>query len=41
MYPKKVRVTDLFKPQNTGEVVVLAKSAIYAYKSSSVRTLDE
>ena len=30
MYPKKVGVTDLFKPQNPGEVVILAKSA---YKS--------
>ena len=26
----KVGVTDLFKPQNPGEVVVLAKSAIFA-----------
>ena len=38
MYPKKVGVTDLFKPQNPGEVVILAKSA---YKSSSVRALGE
>ena len=38
---KKVGVTDLFKPQNPGEVVVLAKSATFADKSSSVRALDE
>ena len=31
MCPKKVGVTDLFKPQNPGEVVVFAKSAIFAY----------
>ena len=41
MCPKKVGVTDLFNPQNPGEVVVLAKSATFAYKSSSVRALDE
>ena len=38
---KKVGDTDLFKPQNPGEVVVLAKSATFAYKSFSVRALDE
>ena len=41
MCPKKVGVTELFKPQNPSEVVVLAKSATFAYKSSSVRALDE
>ena len=41
MSPQKSGVTDLFKPQNPGEVVVLAKSGIFAYKSSSVRALDE
>ena len=38
---KKVGVTDLLKRQNPGEVVVLAKSAVFAYKSSSMRALDE
>ena len=38
---KKVGFTDLFKPQNPGEIAVLAKSAIFAYKSSFVRALDE
>ena len=38
---KKGGVTDLLKPQNPGEVVVLAKSAVFAYKSSSVRAFDE
>ena len=37
MCPKKGGI----KPQNPGEVVVLAKSAMFAYKSSSVRVLDE
>ena len=37
---KKVGVTDLIKRQNPREVVVLAKSATFAYKSSSVRALD-
>ena len=38
---KKVGVTDLFKSQNPREVVVLAKSVIFAYKSSSVHVFDE
>ena len=41
MSNKKVGVTDLFKLQIPGEVVVLAKSAIFAYKSSSMRALNE
>ena len=41
MSKKKVGVTDLFKLQIPGEVVVLAKSAIFAYKSSSMRALNE
>ena len=32
---------DLVKPPNPGEVVVLVKSTIFAWKSSSVRALDE
>ena len=31
---RKEGFTDLLKPQNLGEVVVLAKSVIFAYKSS-------
>ena len=39
---KMLGVTNLFKLQNPGKVVVLAKSAIFAHcKSSSVRALDE
>ena len=38
---KNLEVTYLLKPQNPAEVVVLAKSAIFASKFSSVRALDE
>ena len=38
---KKSELTDLSKPPNPGEVVVLAKSATLAYKSSYVRALDQ
>ena len=34
-------VTDLIKLQNPGEVVILAKSATFAYKSSSVHAFNE
>ena len=34
-------VTGLLKPQNLGKVVVLARSALFANKSSSVRALDQ
>ena len=37
----KVGVTDPLKPQNPGKVVILAKSAIIAYKFSLVHMLDE
>ena len=39
--PKKLGVIDLLKPQNPGEVVVLAKSALFVCKYSSVQTLSE
>ena len=41
MCPKKSGVTDFFKLQHPGEVVVLAKSAIFTYKSSSMHALEE